>query len=215
MPAQGRLRRRSASRAAGRVDFVDACALSSSVTNRYLASYPDLTDRQLDRLVAATRQWCRLLARAPRAKIAMPSAAVGELWAEMVAESPFFAGFCAAAFGRMPRPKPVPPAAPGGAVQRSPALRKTYLLASADEGLRREGLPLLFRVDWMLDRLDGLAYVPNCGQVRYCVAPEGTTCLRHVARPPRSRVSHWGGPAAGGTKADGTGGVSSTSGLWI
>ena len=78
-----------------------------------------------------------------------------------------------------------------------PSLGTTYLLACADEGAHPPHLPLVFRVDWVLDHLDGCTYVPNCGEVRYCAAPVGTVCLGHVLRPARRRTT-WRGPLAGG-----------------
>lgn len=131
---------------------------------------PGVDDGQLEQLSGATRQWCRLLDGHPGARLAVPSSAVAEVWESL------------------------------GGVATDPAdglaIETTYLLSCRDEAAGLPHLPLLFRVDWLLDRLDGRTYVPNCGEVRYCAAVEGTVCLQHVGHPPRRRLV-WNAPAAG------------------
>ena len=131
---------------------------------------PNLDEGRLGLLSQAVRQWCRLVEGHAAARLMVPSSAVAEVWQAL-----------------------------GGArtdPDDGPAIGTTYLLSCADEGAAPPHLPLLFRVDWVLDRLDGRTYVPNCGEIRYCAAPEGTVCLQHAGHPPRRRLV-WNAPAAG------------------
>jgi len=90
---------------------------------------PGVDDDQLAHLTGAVRQWCRIVVRHPRAPLAVPSSAASEVWQALGGLST--------------------DATDGAAIQA------TYLLACADEGAAPPHLPLLFRIDWVLDRLDG------------------------------------------------------------
>jgi hypothetical protein len=142
----------------------------ADVVAAYRRLDPSADAGQLEHVSTAVHQWCRLIRRHPGAHLAVPSSAVAGVWNAMG--------------GR--------PTDPDAGVP----LETTYLLSCADEGAAPPHLPLLFRVDWLLDRLDGRTYAPNCGEVRYCAAADGTVCLQHVAHRPRRKLV-WRAPMAG------------------
>lgn len=189
----------AASRARQRVDLVDHRVFPpQALAALQTAQRSDLDPSQRESLVAATRQWCRLFAREPHAHLGQPSSAVADHWRHLEGQGQEHADFCAAAFGRrLPRQYPTPVGTPSPGAAEWARLHATYVRACADEDRRPPHLPLLFRVDWLLDRSDARTYAPNCGEVRYCAATEGTICLQHMASRPRRR-SRWGGAAAGG-----------------
>ena len=177
---------------AARLGYLDTYVLPPAVLDR---SPVGLSDEQGAHLTAATRQWLRVLARDPRRPPAAPVQGGGRGVGRAVRPP----GRAHRARGpgvraRAPR-RPARRAAPcsAGAV----ALHRTYLAACADEGVQPPHLPLLLRVDWLLDRLDAPTYVPNCGERRYCLSPEDTVCLQHLVARPVGRRTTWRGPDAG------------------
>lgn len=193
-----RRRRGDVVRARERLEFVQQYTFPAQALAEYQAQGQDLDSGQSDHLVAATRQWCRLLAREPQARLEQPSFAVADFWRHLTAQPREHGDLCAGAFGRAPRQPGPPVVTPPPVSAEAMGLYATYLGACADENASPPRLPLLFRVDWMLDRLDARTYMPNCGEVRYCAAAEGSICLQHLVQKPRRRPSRWGGAAAGG-----------------
>lgn len=193
------LRRGAASRAGERVAFVDRYTFPAAALAAFQQAHQsDLDDYQRAQLIAGTRQWCRLLARGPRANLEQPSCAVADHWRYLRAGAEDHLAFCAGAFGGIPRQTGTPTGPPPEASARRTGLHATYLMACSDENAIPPHLPLLFRIDWSLDRLDARTYMPNCGEVRYCAAGDGAICLQHVATAPRGRLSRWDGAPAGG-----------------
>lgn len=182
-----------------RVEFVDHYIFPARALDAYRETHRSgLDPGQRDQLVSATRQWCRLLARETRTCLQQPSFAVSDYWRHLVSQPPEQDNLCAGAFGRVPDQSQPAAGTPSPGSAEAAGLHATYLMACADEESTPPHLPLLFRVDWIVDRLDARSYVPNCGEVRYCAATEGTICLQHLTVRPRLRRSRWGGAAAGG-----------------
>ncbi|MCG5442615.1 hypothetical protein NIE79_000397 [Micromonospora sp. NIE79] len=146
--------------------------------------YPHLSDGDIVLVETATRQWFRIIARQPNAKLSMPSVVVDDLWQELTLHARDYATFCDTAFGRPPHPKPR--SATGGDTtddNRRSLLLTTLSHGRRDEGCGPNGLPLLFRVDQELHIPDGNRYLADCGGRGECFPVSGRVCLQHLAGP--------------------------------
>ena len=150
-------------RAARRVTMVDGFEFPASVRQRFGWQHPELDADAIRMVEAATRQWFRLVARDPNAKLAMPSTVVDELWHELVLHTREYAAFCDAVFGRFLHHQPESAmSAEAAAANRTTRLLATLDLARRDEGCRRQELPLLFRIDQDLGVPGGRRYLADC-----------------------------------------------------
>ena len=86
---------------ARRLAGVDAYSFPTAVRQRFALSHPGLDRAHLEAVEAAIRQWFRLSARQPRAKLAMPSAAAGDYWREFRLHTTEYGTFCAQTAGRL------------------------------------------------------------------------------------------------------------------
>ncbi|WP_433358353.1 hypothetical protein ACQPYV_16280 [Micromonospora saelicesensis] len=146
--------------------------------------YPHLSDDDLVLVETATRQWFRIIARQPSAKLSMPSVVVDDLWQELTLHARDYATFCDAAFGRSTHHRPT--SARNGDTtdaSRGPLLLATLGHGRRDEGCGPTGLPLLFRVDQELHIRDGNRYLADCGGRGECFPVSGRVCLQHLAGP--------------------------------
>jgi hypothetical protein len=136
-------------RAARRVRAVDAYEFPFSVGQRLRRTHPDLRTEDVALVEAATRQWFRILARRPTARVwlAMPSTLADDMWHEFLLHTRDYAAFCDTAFRRFLHHLPESAITPEDAVP-SPTSRllATLRLAREDEN-NPSALPVLFRVD--------------------------------------------------------------------
>ena len=212
-------------RVARRVAAVNAYEFSTSMRRRLRLKHPDLGLPSITLIEAATRQWFRLLARRPKARLSMPSRAVDDLWHEMLLHTRDYAAFCDAAIGRFLHHEPESAMPPQQArANQSEGLLATLILARADENCPPDTLPLLFRVDQELG-LDGARrYIIDCHGGRsqcYDNPNPHLVCLAHLARsgrpqfgrsPPRTPAHHntiWMAHGCGGAGDGGCGGCGS------
>jgi hypothetical protein len=150
-----------------------------------------MTDDDVPIVEAATRQWFRLVARYPRARLSMPSVVADDLWQQMLLDSREYAAFCESALGRVVPHVPESTTNPA-TVGHDPGLLITFHVAQRDEGCDRTQLPLLFRVDRDLAATGGRHYLADCGGRGECYQMRGTLCLQHlqgVGRPVRGDFS--------------------------
>lgn len=209
-------------RIARRVAAVNGYEFSVSMRRRLRLKHPDLGAPSITLIEAATRQWFRLLARRPKARLSMPSRVVDDLWHEMLLHTRDYAAFCDAAIGRFVHHEPESAMPPKQArANQSEGLLTTLLLARADENCPPDTLPLLFRVDQEVG-LDGARrYIIDCrGGRSQCYGNPNPhlMCLAHLAgwgRPqpglsqPRAPSHHntaWMGHGCGGAGGGGSGG---------
>ena len=121
-----------------RVEAVNRYRFPTSVRHRLGQQHPQLSSADLDLVEHAARQWFRLLATRPRARLAMPSRVVDDLWHELVLHTRDYAAFCRTAFGHFLHHQPESAmAAAAVAANRGARLTLTARLAARDEGLRR------------------------------------------------------------------------------
>ncbi|MCO8274795.1 hypothetical protein M1L60_29785 [Actinoplanes sp. TRM 88003] len=201
-------------RTAHRVAAIDAYRFPAAVRQRFASEHNGLSRSDLDQVESATRQWFRLAARHPRAKLTMPSLVAAALWAELSRQTTEYTAFCAQAFGRVfTTPPTADSPSPGGTSQRWPggspaALADTFRLARQDEGCEPTTLPLLFRVDQQLPVPGGYRYLADCGGRGICHDLPGAVCLQHLKGPGRGirGRSPFGPPPPGYSGPGGGGG---------
>jgi hypothetical protein len=191
------------SRQDGRLAAADTFPFPGGLRQRFAYRHTELTSDGLRSVEAGTRQWFRLGARHPRARLAMPSVIVGEYTREFALHYRDYTEFCTAVLGH-----PLPPEAVTTDQSR---LGITFRLAQEDEVGAPGSLPLLFRVDRELAVVGGRYYLADCGGRGTCYELKDTICLQHLGglgRKPGSGI--WKDqrhePEAGGVTTCGCGG---------
>jgi len=150
---------------------VDAYEFPSGVRQRFALRHGELAGDAVRSVEAAARQWFRLAARHPKARLAMPSVIVDEFCREFQLHTREHAEFCATALGR--------PAMPATA-SRPGELAATFRFAQEDEPREAGLLPALFRVDREVAAAGGRHYLADCGGRGICYELKGTVCLQHL-----------------------------------
>jgi hypothetical protein len=187
---------------ARRLAAVDAYQFPSSVRQRFAFVHPDLTPENVRKVEDATRQWFRLAARHPRAKLAMPSVAADAMWHELALHTHEYQEFCARAIGHVLHHVPESSMSiQAASANRVKNLQHTFRLAQEDEGCAAHVLPLLFRVDRETGARGGRRYLADCGGRGECFEVVDALCLAHlsgVGKAKRGGWNHPGGPMGGG-----------------
>jgi hypothetical protein len=164
-----------------RIAAVDDLQFPASGRQRLGNRHPQLSGDDIRLVEAATRQWFRIVARNPTAKLSMPSVVVDDLWQELSLHARDYAAFCDAAFGRLLHHPPRSAMNAGTAnTNRTTLLLATLSYARRDEGCGPTGLPLLFLVDQDLRIRDGNRYLADCGGRGECFQAPGMSCLQHL-----------------------------------
>jgi hypothetical protein len=129
-------------RVARRLAAVDAYEFPSSVGQRVRLKHPDLQMEDTALVETALRQWFRVLARRPSARLSMPSMLVDDMWHEFLLHTRDYAAFCDAAFGKFLHHEPESAmTADQAAANRSDRLLITLRLARQDEACGPDVLP--------------------------------------------------------------------------
>jgi hypothetical protein len=184
-------------RAARRVRAVDAYEFPFSVGQRLRRTHPDLRTEDVALVEAATRQWFRILARRPTARLwlAMPSTLADDMWHEFLLHTRDYAAFCDTAFRRFLHHLPESAITPEDAVP-SPTSRllATLRLAREDEN-NPSALPVLFRVDHEAGLHEAPRYLVHCGGREECYAASTVdlVCLYHLVDDGSSYDLSYGG----------------------
>jgi hypothetical protein len=177
-------------RATRRASAVDAYTFPPSVYQKLRFKHPDLGTESTALIAAATRQWFRILARHPRARLSMPSTAVADMAHEFLSHPRDYVAFCDTAFRHFVHPDPESVLTPHQAATGRPdRLLTTLRLAREDENCWPE-LPIIFLVDHHVRLAGAHRYLADCGGRGMCnyVSTPGLVCLHHLAgmdRPPK------------------------------
>ena len=147
----------------GRREFLERFVFPSFLLRRVHVRHPALSERQLDDVSGALKQFFRACQDAGGAYVAMPSEAADTLWHEFILHTRSYDAFCRRAFG--------------GFLHHTPAVVLSEHRKS-NEGLRRvwwycckyenidpvrpTRLPLLFALDSKLKITNGFVYQPDC-----------------------------------------------------
>ena len=190
---------------AKRVAVVDAYQFPSGVRQRFGFTQPTISTADVATVESALRQWLRLHARHPKARLTMPSVAADAMWHELTRHTSEYAELCDRAFGHALHHIPVSAVDPAAA---GLGLRNAYRLACEDEPVEKPRLPLLFRVDRSLAVAGGHFYLGDCGGRGQCFdAHAGVRCLQHVSGLEKAPKGRWHDPGAGSGYHFDTGGV--------
>jgi len=163
--------------AAARVAAIDGYPVGEAVLERFGSAHPEVAAEDVALVVAATRQWFRVLAARPGGEPAVPSYAVAGLWAAMAADDETWAAFCVDVLGAAPVHRAPPEA---GEESSSAGLAVTLAAARRDEPDAPGGLPLLFRIDAAVGVLNARRYLADCGGGTQCHPSPGVRCLVHL-----------------------------------
>lgn len=159
---------------------VDRQRFPDTVAERFRHEHPELHPEDTALVEAAARQWFRLLAREPRAALALPSRAVSDWWLAFLHSEDAYRLFCDEAVGTYTPHRP-PPTGPGEGVADAAGLLRTLECARRDEPDAPQALPWLFRVDAKVQILNARRYLATCGGGPECFSVPGTVCLHHLA----------------------------------
>jgi len=190
---------------ARRLAVVDAYQFPSSVRQRFAFVHEGISPQDTRKVEDATRQWFRLAARHPKAKLSMPSVAVDAMWHEMVLHTREYQEFCDQAIGHFLHHQPESAmSVEAAAANRVKNLQATFRLAQEDEGCEGHVLPLLFRVDRETGVRGGRRYLADCGGRGQCFDVADALCLTHLTGLGKAPRGNWKGPS--GPMAEGGGG---------
>ncbi len=177
---------------ARRLAVIDAYEFPSSVRSRFSLQHQSLSAEDVRVVEAGTRQWFRLVARHPKAKLAMPSVIVDDMWHEHVLHTRDYAEFCDSAFVRFLHHTPESAmSADGASANRTAGIATTYKVAQQDEPGEAGRLPLLFRADAELGIGGGRRYLADCGGRGQCHDLPGSVCLQHIDGLERRIGGRW------------------------
>jgi hypothetical protein len=196
-------------RVARRLAAVDAYEFPSSVCQRVRLKHPDLRVEDTALVETALRQWFRILARRPSARLSMPSMLVDDMWHEFLLHTRDYAAFCDAAVGKFLHHEPESAmTADQAAANRSDRLLITLRLARQDEACGPDVLPLLFCIDQKVGLRAGRRYLTDCGGHGQCydASRPGLVCLKHLVGLGRPYRTGAAGVGALGAFGHGTGG---------
>ena len=115
---------------ARRLAAVDAFQFPSGARQRFGFEHETMNAAGIHLVEDATRQWFRLAARHPKARLAMPSVAVDAMWHEVTLHTREYDAFCAGAFGHPLHHIPASSVKPESI---GPGLSAAYRLACEDE----------------------------------------------------------------------------------
>ncbi len=163
-----------------REGFIDSYEFPSGVRERIRRHYPHLSDRDLDLVLEALRDYFHLCRKAGRRFLAMPSQVVDVAWHEFILFTRNYQAFCANALGRFLHHAPTE-AMPSRTLA-SDGIKRSWRLACRRAGIDPRApasLPLLFAIDGQLTIPDGFKYGLNC---MHLVAPgsAATYCASHI-----------------------------------
>jgi hypothetical protein len=176
------------------VSAVDAYEFPSGVRQRFTLQHGELSAAALRSVEAAARQWFRIAARHPKARLAMPSVIVDEFCREFRLQAREYTDFCAVVLGR--------PAVVAGNGPRE--LAATFRFAREDESSQAGMLPALFRVDRDVAAAGGQHYLADCGGRGICYELKGSVCLLHLGGAGTGRTGgEWDVRRGGGVPVDG------------
>jgi hypothetical protein len=172
-----------------RLAAVDAYRFPAGVRQQFAFQHAGMSPDDLRTVEDAARQWFRLGARHPRARLAMPSVAVAALCRAFVVHTRDYQQFCDEALARAPQYEPAAAAGPIGK-----RLQQTFRLAREDEQCAAPVLPLLFRVDREVGVPGGRSYLADCGGRGQCYPLPDTICLTHLTGMGRRIRGDFRGP---------------------
>jgi hypothetical protein len=145
-----------------REHFIRSYVFPSTLFESFQKQHATLSDKDVQLVARALRQYFIVYLRAGHGVIGMPSRVVDDLWHEFILATRTYQLFCQSAFGHFLHHIPAAEASHDPRVDASLAL--TWKLACLEENIKPSGptrLPLLFAIDEKLSIPDGYKYSLN------------------------------------------------------
>lgn len=180
--------------------FLAGYQLPREVRRAFAAQHPQFGESEIDTVALALRQYFGVVQRAGFAYVGMPSRLADDLWHHFILSTGAYQKFCAGAFGRFLHHHPEAMAPHPSEI--FDGMCRTWFHACALEDLdpaRADRLPLLFRLDALLQARDGNLFAPNDRRVSALVS----------RKPDRAVTGEGGfsiGVGCGGGEGSGCGG---------
>ena len=155
--------------------FIDQYQFPKKISEQVSATYPHLSDEQVELVIRGLREYFHLCGTARLGNVAMPSQVVDLAWHEFILFTREYDWFCQQAFGRFLHHTPAEAMESQMSAQAS--IRKTWQLSCQRQNLPAGAimteLPILFAMDARLNIEDGFKYALNCdlpGNHHYCAS---------------------------------------------
>jgi len=134
---------------------------------KVIAKYPHLTQKDMELVSHALRQFFLAYLKSGKQYVSMPSQVVDELWHEFILYTRNYQEFTKRAFGSFLHHTPA--VVLSSKAQSNSGLRRCWKYVCLEENINPKmpsRLPLLFALDSKLNIANGYHYVPDCGGVR-------------------------------------------------
>ncbi len=150
-------------RKARRLAYIRQYRFHPSLKERVRKSYPELSEKQLEMVFKALRDYFHFCLLARKQMVAMPSQVVDVAWHEFILLTRHYQEFSHRAIGRFLHHTPTQ-------AMKTPTLahdglKRVWRMACAHEDINPaepKKLPLLFAIDGLLDIKDGFRYSLDC-----------------------------------------------------
>lgn len=145
------------------LEYIKRYHFHNSIKNKLLKKHPQLTDEQIHLVFRGLRDYFYICNRAKKKMVAMPSQVVDDAWHEFILFTRAYEKFSKKALGRFLHH--TPSEAMASATWAQEGIKRAWRLACAKEKIdpvTPSKLPLLFRIDAMLNISNGFTYALNC-----------------------------------------------------
>jgi hypothetical protein len=159
--------------------FIENYKFSPVIIKRVKAQHDYLSDKDMKKVVEATRDYFYICNQAKGKMVAMPSEIVDVLWHEFLLFTREYQEFCQKGIGRFLHHTPTEAMKSPTSAQEG--IKRAWRLACAKEGIDPKApkkLPLLFAIDSHLKIKGGFKYKLNCKGVS---SSHGSSCGAYCA----------------------------------
>ena len=143
--------------------YIEGYRFNSAIGKKVQARYPHLTDKQIQLVFNALREYFYICNRSKRRMVSMPSQVVDAAWHEFILFTRPYQLFCKKGLGRFLHHTPTEAMHTRTLAQEG--IKRAWRLSCAKHGInpaQPTELPLLFAIDTLLDIEDGFRYSLNC-----------------------------------------------------
>ena len=159
--------------------FIENYKFSPIIIKRVKAQHDYLSDKDMKKVVEATRDYFYICSQAKGKMVAMPSEIVDVFWHEFLLFTREYQKFCQKGIGRFLHHTPTEAMKSPTSAQEG--IKRAWRLACVKEGINPKypsKLPLLFAIDKSLKIKGGFTYQLNCKGVS---SSHGSSCAGYCA----------------------------------
>ena len=158
------------------LEFIENYKFSPAIIRRTKEKHSYLTDRDMVKVIKATRDYFYICNQANGKIVAMPSEIVDVFWHEFLLFTREYQAFCKRGIGRFLHHTPTE--AMKSKISAQEGIKRAWRLACAKEKIDHKNpkkLPLLFAIDKVLNIKGGFSYQLNCQSKNsgYCATDIG------------------------------------------